>query len=168
MDYFLVDFENVKTDGIKDLTGVNAGDAIIIFYSEQCKNITLDVIESISKLNLHLNCYKIKTGTKNALDFQLSSYLGYLIGQGEEDEKYHIVSNDKGFDCLCDFWKEQNIYVDRVLLSEPIKELVVPKVSCKTQEKKSKVKTSDLATIEEITKVLVKEDAPEEVLAGYL
>lgn len=40
------------------------------------------------------------------------------------------------------FWKEQNIYVDRVLLSEPIKELVVPKV-------------------------LVKEDAPEEVLTIF-
>lgn len=37
MNYFLVDFENVRTDGIKDLYGVNEGDEIVIFYSDNCK-----------------------------------------------------------------------------------------------------------------------------------
>ena len=41
---FLVDFENVKTDGLKDIKGVSENDSMIIFYSENCKNITLDVI----------------------------------------------------------------------------------------------------------------------------
>ena len=47
MNYYLVDFENVKTDGLEDMKGVGEGDSMIIFYSENCKSITLDVIDSI-------------------------------------------------------------------------------------------------------------------------
>lgn len=168
MNYFLVDFENVRTDGVKDLVKVSDGDAVIIFYSEQCKGITLDVIEDITKQKASLTCHKARTGTKNALDFQLSSHLGYLIGQGVEDAKYYIVSHDKGYDCLCDYWKEQGVVVDRIGATEPVKELVEVKVApTPAPKKKSKVKTSDLATIEEIKKYLSKGDAPEEVLAIF-
>lgn len=92
MNCFLVDFENIKTNGIKNLVNMSAGDEVIIFYTEQCKGITLDVIENITKNNVKLNCQKARTGTKNALDFQLASHLGYLIGKNEKDIKYHIVS----------------------------------------------------------------------------
>lgn len=102
MNYFLVDFENVKTDGIKKLVGTKKGDKIITF-SENCKNISLDIIENIKEQNIKLSYYKADTGTKNALDFQLSSYLGYLIGKKGDSAKYHIVSNDKGYDCLCSY-----------------------------------------------------------------
>ena len=167
VNYYLVDFENVRTDGIKDFVGVNEGDAIIIFYSEQCKNITLDVVGNISRLNLQLSCYKVKTGTKNALDFQLSSHLGYLIGKSKDNEKYHIVSNDKGYDCLCDYWNEQNKVVDRIVLSEPVKDTTEPSPFAEQKKRKSKVETSDLATLEELKKVLSKEDTPEEVLVIF-
>ena len=79
MNYFLVDFENVRADGIKDLKGVQEGDAMVVFYSENCKSITLDVLDSIIALKLKYSSFKVKVGTKNALDFQLTSYLGYFI-----------------------------------------------------------------------------------------
>lgn len=168
MNYYLIDFENIKTAGVKELVKANEGDAIIIFYSEQCKGITLDVIENITNNNVKLNCYKVKTGKKNALDFQLSSHLGYMIGKSAVDTKYHIVSNDKGYDCLCDYWKEQGVVVDRIGATEPVKELVEIKVApTPAPKKKSKVKTSDLATIEEIKKYLSKGDDPEEVLVIF-
>ena len=160
MNYFLVDFENVNTDGVTDFVKVSEGDAVTIFYSEQCNGITLDVIEDITKNKGSLNCYKAKTGTQHALDFQLSSYLGYLIGKGAEDAKYHIVSHDKGYDCLCDYWKEQGVAVDRIGANEPVMNLQTPK-------KKNKVKTSKRATIEEIKKYLADEDAPEEILTIF-
>ena len=169
MNYFLVDFENVKTNGVKYLENITEIDYVIIFYSEKCKGITLDVIENITKNNAKLRCYKTKTGTKNALDFQLSSYLGYLIGKGEEDDKYYIVSNDRGYDCLCDYWKEQNMAVDRIGVAEPVKEVAeVPVVQAPApKKKKSKVAKNDLATLDEIKKALSEEDAPEEVLVIF-
>lgn len=166
MNYYLIDFENVRTDGIKDLKGVSEGDAIILFYSEQCKNISLDVIDSIMKLKVQYSSFKAKVGTKNALDFQLAAHLGYLIGQGNNQEsKYYIVSNDKGYDCLCDYWKELDAVVERISLSEDVPEVkAATKAPAQLNKNKSKVKASDMATIDEMKNLLSKDDMPKEVL----
>lgn len=168
MNYYLIDFENVRTDGIRDLRGVSEGDAIILFYSEQCKNISLDIIDSIMKLKVQYSSFKAKVGTKNALDFQLAAHLGYLIGQGNNQEsKYYIVSNDKGYDCLCDYWKELDAVVERISLSEDVPEVktaTVPKAPAQPKKKKSTVKASNMATIDEMKNLLSNDDMPEEVL----
>ena len=168
MNYYLIDFENVRTDGIRDLRGVSEGDAIILFYSEQCKNISLDIIDSIMKLKVQYSSFKAKVGTKNALDFQLAAHLGYLIGQGNNlESKYYIVSNDKGYDCLCDYWKELDAVVERISLSEDVPEVkaaTVPKAPAQPKKKKSTVKASDMATIDEMKNLLSNDDMPEEVL----
>ena len=124
MNYFLIDFENVRSDGIKTIAQIKAEDTVIIFYSEQCKSIALDVIEEITKNNVKLKCFKVTIGAKNALDFQLSSYLVYLIGNESGEAKYYIVSNDKGYDCLCDYWKNAEKNVERISIPETIKERV--------------------------------------------
>lgn len=86
MSYYFVDFENVRINGVKNLVGIKNGDTVTIFFSDQCKNITLDVIEDLTRNGVQINCYKAKTGTKNALDFQLSSYLGCIIGKGSSGQ----------------------------------------------------------------------------------
>ena len=167
MNYFLVDFENVRTDVIKDMKGVQEGDAMVVFYSENCKSITLDVLDSIIALKLKYSSFKVKVGTKNALDFQLTSYLGYLIGQSGIDTNYYIVSDDKGFEVVADFWKEQGISVSCISLKEPV---AVPKKEAtketkKTEpKKKSKVSSKDLATLDEIKALIGKDNEPTEVL----
>ncbi len=135
MNYFLIDYENVKIDNIKDLPYLDEGAVLIIFYSDQHKNISLDVIDDINAFNIKLYCQRVRTGEKNALDFQLSSYLGYLIGRGSSDDKYHIVSNDKGYDCLYDYWKGQGKSVGRIACLENIQPS-----SDKTEKKKGKDK----------------------------
>lgn len=168
MNYYLVDYENVRVDGLKELIGVKAGDAIILFYSDQCKNITLDVMDSMVKLNIQFSCFKVKTGIKNALDFQLASHLGYLVGKAEEVAKYYIVSNDKGFDCLCEYWEKLNVSVERIMfkIQEP-QAKVTEKKATQPSEKKSKVKKSDIASLEEIKNVLADADEPDEVLSIF-
>ncbi len=165
MNYYLVDYENIRADGLKELVGVKEGDAVILFYSEQCKNISLDIVESMVKLNIQFSCFKVITGTKNALDFQLSSHLGYLIGKFGESVRYYIVSNDKGFDCLCEYWGKLNKSVERIVFQKQEPQIEVePQKVTRILEKKSKVKESDIASIEEIKKLLTDEDEPYEVL----
>lgn len=153
-------------DGIKDLNGVHEGDTLIVFYSENCKSITLDILNSIVALNLKYSSFKVKVGTKNALDFQLASYLGYMIGQGNEDSHYYIVSDDKGFDVVADFWKEQGISVSCISLKNPAVLTIKKQTQTPVQpkKKKSKVKASDMATIAEMKQLLSKDDMPEDVL----
>ena len=167
MNCYLVDFENVRTDGIKALNGVQPGDAMVVFYSENCKSITLDVLESIISLKLKYSSFKVKVGTKNALDFQLASYLGYLIGQGGADMNYCIVSEDKGFEAIADFWREQGVCVSCVSLKEPLR---IDKESQKelsrqeTRRKKSKVSLQDLATLDEVKPLVGAGGDPDAVL----
>ena len=165
MNYYLVDYENVKSDAIKDLKGARKDDAIVLFYSEQCKNISLDVVDRIMSLGMKYTSYKAKVGTKNALDFQLCSHLGYLIGQGGKNAKYYIVSNDKGYDCLCDYWKELGTSVERIASTAETKPAKTKQQAAKQQApKKSKVQAADLATLEEVSALLEPDDQPAEAL----
>lgn len=159
-----MDFENVRTDGIRDLKGVTEGDSMFVFYSENCKSITLDIIDKIVALKLKYSGFNVKVGTKNALDFQLASYLGYLIGKEGTDANYYIVSDDKGFEVVADFWKAQNISVNCISLKESS-----PKTPQKGKKKviptrKSKVSSKDLATLEEVITFIGKDNEPSEVL----
>lgn len=170
MNYFLVDFENVRTDGIKDMKWVQEGDAMVVFYSENCKSITLDVLDSIIALKLKYSSFKVKVGTKNALDFQLTSYLGYLIGQGGMDTNYYIVSDDKGFEVVADFWKEQGIDVSCISLKGPVsapKKEATKETKKAEPRKKSKVSSKDLATLDEIKTLIGKDNEPAEVLKVF-
>lgn len=111
MNYYLIDYENVNINGIKillDKNLLNSNDRIFIFYSEKCKNINLEILQNLHDLNIKIVIKHIQTGIDNALDFHLSSYLGYMIGQNTADN-YYIVSNDKGYDCLQDYWKKYNV-----------------------------------------------------------
>jgi hypothetical protein len=140
-----------------------------MFYSDKCKNITLDVIDSITKLGFQLTAYKVTVETKNALDFQLSSYLGFLIGKGGTNTDYYIISNDKGYDCLSKYWKERNIKLTRISVEEPSANKAPVKVnpSSESNKKKNKVKSTNIATLDEIKMFLSKADNPEFVLTIF-
>ena len=118
----------------------------------------MDAIEDIMRKQAIFSCIEVYAGSGNALDFQLSSYLGYLIGLGYENANFYIVSNDKGYDCLCDFW--QNLY------NVNVKRL--PRVAVTEQPKKptrpTKVKKADFATIEEIAELLSPNEYPADIL----
>ena len=156
MNYYLIDFENIHSEGLEKLKDIKPNDTIIIFYSDSCKNISLDNLSPILNKQVSYKSFKVSIGTKNALDFQLASYLGYLIGK-EPSANYYIVSNDKGFDYLLDYWERFSINVEKIKTQAQV---IVPAPI----KKKNKVKTSDLASIEEINNLLSSEEKPEKVL----
>jgi hypothetical protein len=106
---YLIDYENVKNlTGIQEL---NKTDTVIIFYTENAKSLTFEDHINIKNAAVEIDYKKVTTG-KNALDFQLSSYLGFLIGQGRTE--FCIISKDQGFDSVISFWKnEKNISIKR-------------------------------------------------------
>lgn len=158
MNFFLIDYENVKLRPNDEVIRCEEGDEVIVFFSSCCKNIQMDAIEDIMRKQAIFSCIEVYAGSGNALDFQLSSYLGYLIGLGYENANFYIVSNDKGYDCLCDFW--QNLY------NVNVKRL--PRVAVTEQPKKptrpTKVKKADFATIEEIAELLSPNEYPADIL----
>ena len=181
MNYYLIDYENVHNDGVKELNDISAGDVVAIFYTDHCKNITLDTIGDVLDKDAKLMAFRALAGTKNALDFQLSYYIGYLVGtDNNKDARYYIVSNDKGYDCLCEYLREQGIDITRMPTksepapaSKPATQAVAKGTSAKATakataaaptNKTSKVKASDMATLGEMEKILTKDEKPAEVL----
>ena len=110
MAIYLIDYENSKNLlGIKNLT---SDDSIVIFYSQKANKLTFDLHQAILSSQAKIEYKCVEVGGQNALDFQLSSYLGYLIKQNENSESkiYIIVSKDRGFSFLKSFWsKEKSI-----------------------------------------------------------
>lgn len=103
MKTYLVDFENVKSKGLTGIDLLDKNDKVIIMYSENSDTISFDMHQKVLESKANIEYLKVRVGLKNALDFQLSTLLGYLVAKGENSHIF-IISNDKGFDRLHDFW----------------------------------------------------------------
>ncbi len=115
MNYFFVDYENVKVQGLDGIDKLSEGDVVCIFYSDNANMLTFDMHRQLSDSEANIIYQKVAVGQKNALDFQLSSFLGYVIRDNmEEPYQYYIVSNDHGYDALASYWKKSKIDVKRV------------------------------------------------------
>ncbi|MFR5875803.1 MAG: PIN domain-containing protein [Eubacterium sp.] len=115
MACFLIDYENEcgrPIEGIS-LVKLTGKDEVIIFYSKNATRITMELHRELERTKAKKDYIKVETGSPNALDFQLSSYLGACIKENPE-KKYYIVSRDKGYESVCSFWKNNGICVERI------------------------------------------------------
>ncbi len=131
--YYLIDYENVHKTGFNGLLNLNSEDSVIIFYSGNADKITFNLHQQIIDSKADITYFEVKAGGKNALDFQLSTYLGYLIGNNKK-AKYYIVSNDKGFEYVRDFWRKHGTKID--IISNIEQEISVPEKAPPPEEKK--------------------------------
>ncbi|WP_409968298.1 PIN domain-containing protein [Bengtsoniella intestinalis] len=109
---FLIDFENISTGGLTGIDQLTANDQILLFYSEMANKISIDLHLQLERSPAKREYFCVKTGRKNALDFQLATHLGYLIASNPKED-YAIVSKDEGFNALVDFWSVRNCHVHR-------------------------------------------------------
>ena len=115
MACFLIDFENGCGELLNGISNYNfsKSDEIIIFYSKYASKLSMRMHRELESIKANKQYIKVETGLKNSLDFQLSTYLGACI-QKNPKKKYYIVSKDNGFDCVCRFWRDNNIFVKRI------------------------------------------------------
>ena len=113
MTHYFIDFENVHSEGLKGISEIEQGAVIYLLYTETCKNISLDILESADTRGIKIHPLKVAVGSKNALDFQLSSLLGYFIGTNKpnEEDKFVIISNDTGYDVVIKFWEKRKVKI---------------------------------------------------------
>lgn len=117
MTYYLIDYENTGESGLNGLTELASSDEVVIFYSENADKMSFDLHRKLQECRALIEFRKIATGKKNALDFQLAAYLGYLMAK-EENGRFCIVSKDLGYEVLLDFWRGRNIQLIDAIASE--------------------------------------------------
>ncbi len=103
MSTYLVDFENVGVGGMDGVEKLSDRDRVVIFYGKQAAAVPFERHIEIASSRAEVRYIKVDKTGKNFLDFQLSSYCGYLIGSTSEKE-FIIVSRDNGFSSMEDFW----------------------------------------------------------------
>ncbi len=108
MNYYFIDYENTGENGLSGIQNLDENSTVAIFYSQNVGRLSFDMHQILCCVKAKLEYHKVNTATKNALDFQLSSYLGYLISQHSEDT-FYIVSKDNGYHAVLSFWPQRNI-----------------------------------------------------------
>ena len=142
--YFVfVDYENVQGnffEYIKDLPKLLN---INIFYSHNNGKMSLELVKILLKDKKNkYNFYKIDSGGKNALDFQLSTYLGSVIKRYPNDN-FVIISKDCGFDYAVKFWSERSINIERIPIKIEVKnDIKIDKIEIEIENINEKVKLS--------------------------
>ncbi len=120
MATYLIDYENANKDGLNGVTKLTERDRVIIFYSDKADRMTFGLHRRLNETAATIEYRKVDVGGHNALDFQLATYLGYLLAQNPEEE-YCVVSNDRGFQFLVGFWKkpQYNVCLTREIAASP-------------------------------------------------
>ncbi|MDD5922335.1 MAG: PIN domain-containing protein [Eubacteriales bacterium] len=113
MGYYLIDYENTKKSGLKGIENLAETDTVVLFYSENADTLTFEMHQKINESKADFQLQQAIVGTKNALDFELVTYLGYVIGQNRK-EHYYIVSGDKGFQSVCKYWAARKVRVSLI------------------------------------------------------
>ena len=109
---YLVDYENVSDAGLVGVNQLSANDLVIIFYGSKVKSIAYESLIAITDSAANIEHMKAEKTAKNYLDFQLTTYLGYKLGQNSYSEIY-VISKDSGFDAVVDFWSQRGYSIKR-------------------------------------------------------
>ena len=125
--HFLVDSENVNDNWLMLFDMADEDDEIIVFYTKKSPHMSyMSVIRLMENNKINIRFEESYEGT-NALDFQLVSYMGYLMGCASSfsenkcdaasaescADEYIIMSNDTGYDPAVRFWKDKGFAVRR-------------------------------------------------------
>ena len=109
MSIYYIDYENVHEKGLKGLDGLSGKDTVCLLYSETAQSLTIDTMAGLTASGVNILYFKCMNTGKNYLDFQLSTVCGLMAGR-KEDTDFVIVSEDKGFASLVDFWNGQTYF----------------------------------------------------------
>lgn len=118
MRVYLIDSDNVS---IKQLVSeahlLRNEDKIIIFYDDtRSENLKLKDYSILTNGGSRsIKFIEAYGGTDNALDFQLSSYMGFMIHESlinkSKDTEFIIITKDNGFKNLIRFWVSYGIKI---------------------------------------------------------
>lgn len=114
---YLIDSENTGSAWLGLMKGISKKDKVYIFATEKSSKITYSEAGLLADKWDQVDVVMVERGTKNALDFQLATYLGYLLRAGRNGE-YIIISGDTGYDPVADFWNSRGKKVKRMTVRE--------------------------------------------------
>lgn len=121
---FLVDFENTHASGFEGYHYLTEQDTLVVYYSDENSALQKGVVEDLKEKAVHVRMVKLLKQHSNALDMYIASTTGMFLDTGE---KICIVSKDKGYAAVRDFW--HSLRGAEILLGETIEECFLHSVA---------------------------------------
>ncbi len=121
---FLVDLENVGSEGLRGARYLSWEDEVIIFYSQVCEKVQQGYLHQLMEACCRWEICKLKKTGKNALDFYIATKLGEIFGRGYPG-KIGIVSRDQGYKSVRDYWKSRAKPSREVILGVTLEQCIL-------------------------------------------
>lgn len=102
MNIIYVDYENVRESWISEIDNIDKNWKIYIIAGEN-DILHISNLEKLIETGVKFEVFTVKTGCKDALDFQL---VVHLIAKYKKDNMYYIVSKDKGYEFAIEMAKK--------------------------------------------------------------
>lgn len=113
----LVDFENTHQNGFEGYEYLNDRDTLVVYYSDENSALPKGMVDDLKEWNVDVKMVKLLKQHSNALDMYIASTTGMYLENGE---KICIVSKDKGYAAVRDFW--HSLRGAEIMLGETIEE----------------------------------------------
>ena len=122
--YFLVDFENVRSGGLRGVDYLEESDYLTIFFSNAAHSCESRYLEDIERSGCHFDTCKLKNTGKNGLDFYIASRVGEFYGTGHK-ERVAIISKDQGYKAVRDYWDVRLPSNNKIIISPSIERSLI-------------------------------------------
>lgn len=161
---FLIDYENINSRGLYGSEFLEREDELLIFYSDQCPRIERQEMEKVFLSGCGFEIIKLPSPGKNALDFCIATCVGETLGRGEA-RTIAIISNDKGYKTIQDYWRKRKPAV-RIVCRPDITQCIIS--ADEPGERTRRVhRACDPVELEKEYKVFLRRRMLEEKLSDY-
>ena len=109
--YFLVDFENVHSEGLRGVEFLKKSDSLTLFFSQAAHVCESRYLKEIVDSGCSFDTCKLARTGKNGLDF---------YGAGTKTTQVAIISKDQGYRAVRDYWNARVPSLKRVILAPSI------------------------------------------------
>lgn len=122
--YFLVDFENVRSGGLRGADYLEDSDYLTIFFSNAAHSCENRYLEEIERSGCHFDTCKLKNTGKNGLDFYIATRVGEFYGTGHKD-RVAIISKDQGYKAVRDYWDVRLSANNKIIISPSVERSLI-------------------------------------------
>lgn len=122
--YFLVDFENVRSNGLRGADYLNKNDYLTLFFSSAAHCCENRYLEEIEQSGCTFDTCKLMKVGKNGLDFYIATRIGEFYGNGHKD-RVAIISKDQGYQAVRDYWDNRLPANKKMILSPSIEKSLI-------------------------------------------
>lgn len=106
---FFVDLENIGKTFIEGIHCLTAEDEVHIFHSAYFKSISPTIKDRLLSSSVgSYNIIETNVHTKNAMDFQICTFLGYKVHELGSTAEYYLISADQGYCSAIEFLEKNN------------------------------------------------------------